>query len=57
MIEIDFPNSRRMTQQLRGSLDRLMADLANCFCAAAICSGRLKRKRDAFLPLLEHAIA
>ena len=23
----------------------------------AVCSGRLKRKRDTFLPLLEHAIA
>ena len=34
-----------------------LADLPNCFCAAAICSGRLKRKRDTLLPLLEHAIA
>jgi hypothetical protein len=33
------------------------AFLPNCFCAAAICSGRLKRKHDTLLPLLEHAIA
>ena len=39
------------------TLSSVLADLPNCFCAAAICSCRLKRKRDTLLPLLEHAIA
>ena len=34
-----------------------LADLPNCFCGAAICSDRSKRKSNTLFPLLEHAIA